>query len=244
MSVAGKVIVITGAGSGIGRALAVGFYRDGARVVGFDISQAGLAETKTEAGMRMLTIAGDVTAEKDVDRLVAVAAEQFGQIDVLVNNAGISDRARFPEIPFEQWARVIEINLLGAVLCTHRVLPLMLERGHGRIVNMVSRAAESTATANTAYAASKAALVSFTKNLAAGIDRQHYPDVLVNALIPGPTNTAIWRDAIPDDRKQAMQKPEAVYPHAKYVVELPAGGPHGRVFFNSQDYPIFARFNV
>jgi len=244
MNISGKVIVITGAGSGIGQALSNGFYRDGAQVVGFDISQTGLAETKTQCGVRMLTVAGDVTLEKDVDRLVAVTMEQFGRIDVLVNNAGISDRERFPDIRFEQWARVIQVDLIGAALCLHRILPLMLEKRCGRVINVVSRAAESTATPNIAYAASKAGLVSFTKNVAAGIDKQQYPDVLVNGFIPGPTRTAIWGDAVPEDRRQAMQSPEVVYPHAKYLVELPAGGPTGRIFFNSQDYPVFARFNA
>jgi NAD(P)-dependent dehydrogenase (short-subunit alcohol dehydrogenase family) len=244
MSIAGKVIIITGAASGIGRALATGFYHDGARVIGFDVDQAGLIETKAECGILMLTVTGDVCAEKDVDRLVAVTMERFGHIDVLVNNAGISDRARFPEIRFEQWARVIQVNLMGAALCLHRILPFMLEKGHGRVINVVSRGAESTASQNTAYSASKAGLVSLTKNVAANIDRQQYPDVLVNGLIPGPTRTAIWGDEIPEDRIQAMQAPEVVYPHAKYLAELPAGGPTGRIFFNSQDYPIFARFNV
>jgi 3-oxoacyl-[acyl-carrier protein] reductase len=244
MSVAGKIIVITGAARGIGQALSIDFSKDGARVIGFDISQAGLAETKAQCGINMLTVAGDVTVEKDVDRLVAVTMERFGRIDVLVNNAGISDRARFPEIRFEEWARVIQVNLIGAALCLHRVLPFMLEKRTGRVINMVSRGAESTATANTAYSASKAGLVSLTKNVAASIDKRQYPDVLVNGLIPGPTRTAIWGDDIPEERKQAMQLPEVVYPHAKYLAELPAGGPTGRIFFNSQDYPIFARFNV
>lgn len=244
MSIAGKVVVITGAASGIGRALATGTYHDGARVVGFDINQASLEQTKSECGINMLTFTGDVCSEKDVDRLVDLALDRFGRIDVLFNNAGISDRGPFPEVPFEQWAQVIRVNLIGAALCIHRILPLMLEKKHGRIINVVSRGAEATMSRNSAYSASKAGLVSLTKNTANGIDRQQYPDVLVNGLIPGITLTNIWGEQVPEERKRDMQPPEAVYPHAKHLVELPAGGPTGRIFFNSQDYPIFARFNA
>ena len=104
------------------------------------------------------------------------------------------------------------------------------------------------ASRNSAYSASKAGLVSLTKNIASTIDRQQYPDVLINGLIPGITRTAIWGNAIavaamPEATAQQMQEPEAVYPHARHLVEIPPGGPTGRIFFNGQDYPIFSRFN-
>ncbi len=249
MSIAGKVIIVTGAGSGIGRAAAQGFYGDNARVVGFDINQAVLEETKTMCGLKMLTLTGDVCSETDVEKLVMMTLERFGRIDVLFNNAGISDRGAFMDITFERWLNVIRVNLIGAALCLHKILPVMMKQGYGRVINVVSRGAESVASRSTAYSASKAGLVSLTKNVANLIDRQQFPDVLINGLIPGITRTAIWGNAIetgalPATTLQQMQEPEVVYPHAKYLVELPAGGPTGRIFFNSQDYPIFSRFNV
>jgi len=249
MTIKGKVVLITGAGSGIGRALAIGFTKDGAQVVAFDINEEGLKETEQACTNRLMTVVGDVISEVDVDRLVATAMEQFGRIDVLFNNAGINEGASlFHELPFENWLRVIEVNLVGVALCTHRVLPGMLERGHGRIINVVSRAAESPGARVSAYAASKAGVITFTKALTNSIDREQYPDVLVNGMIPGITRTAIWGRALEsgmlsDEFLENFQEPEAVYPHARFIAELPSGGPNGRIFWNSKDYAVYQNFN-
>jgi NAD(P)-dependent dehydrogenase (short-subunit alcohol dehydrogenase family) len=249
MSIEGKIILITGAATGIGRAFATGFTQDGARVIGFDINQAGLVETEKACGHRLIAVAGDVTSEADVDRLVTVCIERFGRIDVLFNNAGIPDPGFLLDCPFRDWARVIEVNLIGVALCTRRVLPRMLEQGYGRVINVASRAAESAGARLSAYASSKAGVITFTKAIASSIDREQYPDVLVNAMIPGMTRTPIWDRALAsgmlsDERMRAFQEPEAVYPHARFIVELPSGGPNGRVFFNSTDYPVYQHFNI
>ncbi len=249
MSIAGKVIIITGGASGIGRALAEGFSGDGANIVGFDTNAEGLLETAKLCGSKMLPVTGDVRSAEDVDGLVAATLMKYGRIDVLANNAGVSDAGVFTNIAFDRWVRVIEINLIGAALCLHRVLPVMLKQGYGRVINVVSRGAESVASRNSAYSASKAGLVSLTKTVANCIDRQQYPDVLINGIVPGVTRTAIWGEgiktgAIPQHTLSQMQEPSVVYPHAKFMVELPSGGPSGRIFFNSQDYPIFSRFNA
>jgi len=248
MTIQGKIVVITGAASGIGRALSVGFCRDGARTVGLDVNQEGLAETSQECGGQFLGVAGDTSSEADVDRLVATVMAGFGRIDVLFNNAGISDRGVLHECPFADWSRVIQVNLVGVALCTHRVLPIMLRQGYGRIINVVSRAAESRAAWNTAYAASKAGAVTFTKVLAGALVRDGHGGVLINAMIPGPTRTPIWGEALSEGfmREEVvsqMQGAEAVYPHARFLAELPEGGPTGRVFWNSQEYPIYQHFN-
>ena len=143
----------------------------------------------------------------------------------------------------------VQINLIGVGLCTHRILPGMLERGVGRIVNVASRGAQSTAARNSGYASSKAGVVSFTKNIANTIDREKYPDVLVNAIIPGITKTNIWSRAfgsgvLEEDFLARFQEPEAVYPHTRFIVDLPPDGPNGRTFFYGEDYPVFSRFNV
>ena len=248
MSVRGKVVLITGAATGIGRALAIGFSRDGAHVIGFDTNQDGLAETGQACNNRLVTVTGDVTSEADVDRLVTICVERFGRIDVLFNNAGIADQGTFLDCPFQDWARVIEVNLIGVALCTHRVLPGMLERGYGRIVNVTSRAAEGAGARASAYASSKAGVITFTKSTANSIGRETCPDVLVNAMIPGMTRTPIWARALQsetlgEELLKNLQEPEAVYPHARFIVELPSGGPSGRTFFNSQDYPVYQSFN-
>jgi len=250
MSVKGKVVLITGAASGIGRALAICFHNDDANVAGLDIDGTGLEQTARACGNSMVTVQGDVTSEVDIDRLVAATIERFGRIDILINNAGINDGGSLMySVPFENWKNVIEINLIGVALCTHRVLPGMLERGYGRIVNVVSRAAQSVSTRGSAYAASKAAVVSFTKNIANTIERETHPDVLVNGIIPGITRTAIWSkifesDLMTEERRAMFQEPEAVYPHTRFIVDLPSGGPTGRCFFYGEDYSIFSRFNL
>jgi len=245
----GKVVLITGAGSGIGRALATGFAGDGAHVLGFDVNRAGLEETAKKCAGGMVTVEGDVSSEADVDRLVAAAMECFGRTDVLFNNAGISDAGPLEaDLPFENWARVIRVNLIGLALCTNRVLPVMVRQGYGRIINVVSRAAESRVARNTAYAASKAGVVSLTRTLASALEREGHRDILVNAMVPGPTRTPIWGAALADARPgeellNQLQDPDAVYPHARYLAELPSGGPSGRVFWNSREYPMYAQFN-
>ncbi len=118
MDISKKVIIITGAGSGIGRALAVGFCRDGARVMGMGRTEANLAETsKLCEGQGMDYIVGDVTSEKDVNSLVDRTIEKYVQIDILINNAGVYPQNKFVDSSYEEWAKVIEINLLGAALC-------------------------------------------------------------------------------------------------------------------------------
>jgi NAD(P)-dependent dehydrogenase (short-subunit alcohol dehydrogenase family) len=238
MSYSNKVVVITGAGSGIGRALAVGFAEDGASVVGFGRRRDALEATAEQCDGGMLVVAGDVTSQTDVDHLVTASMDRFGKIDVLVNNAGISGLGTLLDNNFEDWARVIDINLTGLALCTHRILPGMLKRRSGRIINVTSRSAESAREETSAYSASKAGVVTFTKAIAREIDRESYPDILINAMIPGRTisemtpNTTVaagWREA------------KVVYPHTRYIADLPSGGPTGRVFFDSEDYSIYVR---
>jgi len=137
MNVAGRVIIVTGAASGIGRAVAQGFCRDGAYVTGFDVDERVLAESKATGGDRMYVTAGDVCSVPDIEVLVKDTLTRFGRIDVLFNNAGISDRGPFLSIPFEQWLQVIQVNLIGAALCLRHVLPVMLEQKHGRVINVV-----------------------------------------------------------------------------------------------------------
>jgi 3-oxoacyl-[acyl-carrier protein] reductase len=158
---------------------------------------------------------------------------------LLVNNAGIASSGPLLARPFRAWAAVIQVNLLGVALCTHRVLPNMLARGSGRIINVVSRAAEFPFAGLSAYSASKAGVISFTRALAVEVGPPKQPDILINALVPGLTNTAMTQRIAP----ALLQEPEAVYPHMRFLVTLPAGGPHGRVFWNSQEYAMYAQFN-
>ena len=236
MELAGQVIVITGAGSGIGRALAIGFAGDGARVVGCDLDEQGLSETVELCAADILAVTVDVTRAADVTRLVDAAQAQFGRIDVLINNAGIANQGDLLARPFEDWQAVIDVNLSGVARCIHAVLPEMLERNEGRIVNVCSREGETGRRTLSAYSASKAGVSVLTKALAREVRKADCDNVLVNGVIPGGTRTNM-------NRNEAMQDPAAVYPHTKYIVALPRGGPNGRIFFHSEDYAMFSAFN-
>lgn len=228
------VVAITGAGSGIGRALAIGFAGDGDTVLGFERSEEGLRETAALAGPNFVPVAGSVTSAADVEALLRRADADHGGIEVLINNAGIANQGAFLEAAFERWEAVIAVNLAGLARCCHVVLPGMIARGKGRIINVASRAAEAATPTLSAYAASKAGVVTFTRTLAREVGPPANPGILVNCLVPGQTNTGMHPGG---------QDPAVVYPHARFIAELPDGGPNGRIFWNSKDYSIYTRFN-
>jgi len=124
----------------------------------------------------------------------------------------------------------------------------MIKQGHGRIISVISRAAEAQGANNTAYAASKAGVATLTRALAHGLIQNGHNDVLINSMIPGPTRTPIWgdtvnNDVLPERLLNELQDASAVYPHARFLVELPPGGPNGCVFWNSREYPLYQHFN-
>ena len=222
---AGRTIVITGAGAGVGRGLAVGFCADGADVVGIGRTERDLEETAARCGGRMHFVVGDVSKESDVDRLFEEATRRHAKVDVLVNNAAVYPKKTFLESPHAEWVAAFEINVFGTALCCRKVLPGMLERGHGRIINMGSFAWKGPIPSASAYSASKAAVSVFTKSLAAEIDRARHPDVLVNELLAGQFKTRM---------SDVGEHPDAAYPHARTVASLPAGGPHGEIFLHGE----------
>lgn len=222
--------MITGAGAGIGRALAAGFLGDGAFVVALNRSRA----ERPLRNRRLVTLLGDVTSEADVERAVEAAVKRFGRIDVLVNNAGVKYPGEFVSQPLSELVEQVQVNLVGAAICSHLVLRQMKTQGYGRVVNLVSREAENPRGFASGYAASKAGLVALTKSLSREIGPPRGDDILVNAVIPGLTRTGMCPEG---------QEPEAVYPFVREAATLPAGGANGRVFFHGRDYPFFAAFN-
>ncbi len=237
LSVEGKTVLVTGAGAGIGQALARSFAADGANVVACDMNETGLAETVTGHEGTFLVQRCDVTNAEDVHGLVRTAMDRFDSIDILINNAGIAWQAPFHEVDFDKWQRVIDVNLIGLARLTHAVLPHMIQADFGRIINVISRGAEGTAPGTSPYGASKAGAVILTRTVANEM-RALDLDILCNGIIPGMTNSSIWGRDMPH-----MQPCEAVYPHAKFVATLPKGGPTGLTYWNSHPYPIFKHFS-
>lgn len=158
----GKTAIVTGAGSGIGRAVAVRLAREGARVIAGDISAERLDELAQELGDAVAVVEGDISREETAQALVAAAGNR---VDVLVNNAGIMDDfLPAAEVDDQTWERVIAVNVTGAMRLTRAVLPLMLEAGSGSIVNVGSEAGLRGSCAGVAYTASKHAVEGLTKN--------------------------------------------------------------------------------
>jgi 2-hydroxycyclohexanecarboxyl-CoA dehydrogenase len=230
------VAVITGVGGGIGRALAIGFSRGGTKVVGISRDEQKLHETASECPEGMLdSIVGDVGSEEDVDRLFSYTLDRYGKVDVLINNAAVYPKGMILEQSTQEWFGAQRINILGIFLCCRKALPPMMERGYGRIINLGSFAARGPVPGGSAYSVSKAAVMCLTKALAVEIDRNKYPNILVNEMVPGTVKTGI--SAVGDD-------PTEIYPHARFLADLPAGGPTGRIFIKSdlfdEDYGLRA----
>jgi 3-oxoacyl-[acyl-carrier protein] reductase len=186
----GQVAVVTGAGRGIGRGIACGLAAAGAHVVVVDRPVDERAHETVasiaRAGGRATAIAADVTDEAATQRMVEEAIAAVGQIDVLVNNAGVSDHVPFAEMTVAAWDRIMAVNLRGVFLCTRYVVPHMVERGSGKIINIASQLGQIGGAEMVHYSASKGGVIGFTKALA----RELAPaGILVNAIAPGPINT-------------------------------------------------------
>ncbi|MDH6626147.1 NAD(P)-dependent dehydrogenase (short-subunit alcohol dehydrogenase family) [Streptomyces sp. LBL] len=192
----GRGVVVTGAASGIGRAAALKFAQEGAKVLVADLDRAGIEETVEEigaAGGTAVAVVGDLSDQQVVDEVVERAVDAFGRVDVLVNNAGIMDRmSALGETGDSEWERVIRINLTAPFLLTRAVLPHMLAAGRGSIVFTASEAALRGSTAGAAYTASKHGIVGLVKNLAVMYRGQ---GIRANAVAPGPTTTSMRVDA-------------------------------------------------
>jgi 3-oxoacyl-[acyl-carrier protein] reductase len=193
MKMDGRVAVVTGGAQGIGRALALGLAREGAKVVIADL-QANKAESVakelSDAGTEALALAVDVANEPAVKRLAEQTFNRFGRIDILVNDAGVYLKAPVIEISEENWDRTINVNLGGNFLCSRAFVPAMRAQRSGRIISIASGIAHYGAKEFAPYAASKAAIIGFVKALA----REVGPDgITVNAICPGAANTAMPR---------------------------------------------------
>ncbi len=200
-----KIAIITGGGSGIGRASAELFAREGARVVVADFNEKAAQETAAairQAGGEAISVQVDVSDSAQVQRLVDTTLQTYGGIDILVNNAGILLFGTALDTSQQDWERVIAINLTGTFLVSKAVLPHMIARGGGSIVNLTSSTGAHDAAANTvAYVTSKGGVALLTRAMA--IDHAKH-NVRVNAVAPGPTDTPMLRDAMSPEQLAAF----------------------------------------
>jgi NAD(P)-dependent dehydrogenase (short-subunit alcohol dehydrogenase family) len=185
-----RIAIVTGAGQGIGRAIALGLAREGARVAIADLNEASANTVKNEieaSGGRALVIRTDVSNEDSVQAMVERSLQEFGRVDILVNNAGIFPTSPVEGMSEEDWDRVIGTNLVGAFLCARAVVPKFLEQGTGRIISITSGRAFQGAKNGAHYAASKAGIIGFSKSLALELAPH---GITVNVICPGITDTA------------------------------------------------------
>lgn len=186
----GKAAIVTGGGSGIGRALTLGLAAEGARVCVSDIDSARAESVAAEIGAPAIAIQCDVSDSAEVDAMVDDAVKRLGRLDILVNNAGRAQRGFVAELTDEQWDSVIAVNLRGTFLCSRAALRHMIPQRSGRIVNTASGLGMRPSPGGSAYGASKAAVIHFTQTLAMEVARYA---ITVNAFTPGVTDTPFWR---------------------------------------------------
>ncbi|MCL7425670.1 SDR family NAD(P)-dependent oxidoreductase [Streptomyces sp. YS415] len=207
----GRGVIVTGAGSGIGRATALAFAAQGDRVLVADLNAEGALAVVAQiegAGGTAVAVTGDLSEGAVVDAVVATAVERFGGVDVLVNNAGIMDRmSAVADVSDAEWERVIRVNLTAPFQLTRAVLPHMLAAGKGVIVNTASEAGLRGSAAGAAYTASKHGMVGLTKNLAV---MYRGKGIRANAIAPGGTETGIVVDAEPGAHGPATLGPHFV----------------------------------
>lgn len=198
----GKVAVVTGAGgrgNSIGRAYALGLAQAGASVVVADLNAEGAQKVTDEiiaSGGKALAVGVDITQPESVANMAKAAAQAFGGVDILVNNAALMAELTHTsavDIPIDEWNRIMNVNLTGALNCAQAIVPLMRQRGGGKIVNQVSGGAFP---AVSVYGVSKLALLGLTTTLARQLGREK---INVNAIAPGNTTSDAGRQLTPDD---------------------------------------------
>jgi NAD(P)-dependent dehydrogenase (short-subunit alcohol dehydrogenase family) len=230
LSLTEKVVVTTGAGSGLGRSFSQALAADGACVVLFGRTRESLEETAAGCPDGSATVVvGDVTSAADVTRLFAETIARHSRIDVLLTCAGVNPQGPWLDISHAEWAEAMQVNVLAVERCCREAIPVMRRTGHGRIVNLGSRTASQAPAGWSAYATSKAALSALTRML--GLELADDSDILINDLIPGITKSKM---------SPSGQDPADVYPYLKQLLELPAGGPSGLAWFKGQPVNIWA----
>jgi 2-hydroxycyclohexanecarboxyl-CoA dehydrogenase len=193
MSLAGKNVIVTGAASGIGLAAAQRFAREGANVGIWDINEQGAQQAAVDlraSGVKTIASRVDVSNRQQVDAAVERFHAEIGAVNILVNNAGVTDFRPFMEVTEENWDRVMTINLKSMLVCTQAVLPDMLAAKWGRIINISSSSAQTGSARMTTYAASKGGVIAFTKALAQELAPT---GITVNNIPPGFVDTPMLR---------------------------------------------------
>ncbi|PLS18565.1 2-hydroxycyclohexanecarboxyl-CoA dehydrogenase [Bacillus sp. M6-12] len=208
MNLRNQVALVTGGGRGIGRSIVEKLTELGASVAivsNVESDNIQLHNSLKEIDLKSIPITADVTKLSEVKEAVRLTEEQLGPISILVNNAGWDKIERFIDSDEESWIETIDINLIGQMRFCSEVLPSMIERQYGRIVNVASDAGRVGTSGQVAYSAAKGGVIAFTKGLAREVARN---GITVNCVAPGPTNTPLYQEVIDGNPRlaQALEK--------------------------------------
>lgn len=244
MRLANKVAIVTGSSRGIGKAIALAFAREGAQVVVAarteqvkDPRLPGTIHDTLQAiralGADAIAVKCDISVEEDVERLMQETLTAFGRVDILVNNAAILFPAPILQLPFKHWHIMMKVNMNGMFLCTKAVLPHMVERKSGNILNITSNVPHMLAHgAALGYGATKAAMNFLTQGLAVQLKAYN---IAVNALNPGPIKSEGAMFAMPNNDWTGWHEPEFVGPAAIFLASQDAHGVTGQVV-NAEEF--------
>lgn len=233
IELSGHIAIVTGAGNGIGRAIAARLAREGARVVVNDLKMAAAQQTQQEianSGGTALAVAGDVSAPEDVAAMFVACQEAYGHCTLLVNNAGVVQQSLFENLSIEDWDRMIAVHLRGTFLCTRTAIEPMLDAGEGCIINIASQLGQIGGVELVHYSAAKAGIIGMTKALAREVSAR---GVRVNAVAPGPINTELVRNLSEDWRAtKAAELPLGYFGESDDVADTVAflASPQARIY--------------
>ena len=225
MDLKGKSAIVTGAGQGIGRGIALSLAKHGADVMVCDLNQETAASVAREIealGRKALAFKMNVASEEDTKKMAEEANKYFGKIDLLYNNAGTISMSLIEDLDVKAWDKIFEVNCKGVFLCSKAVIPYMKKQGKGRIINTASQAGKTGLSLLTHYCATKAAVILFTKGLALEMAPHN---ILVNSICPGSVMTdmtvreAEWASKISGKEPEALLKEwESAVPLKRYAL--------------------------
>ncbi|MBI3303042.1 MAG: SDR family oxidoreductase [Deltaproteobacteria bacterium] len=244
MRLTNKVAIITGSSRGIGKAIALAFAREGARIVVAarteqvkDPRLPGTIHNTLQQlqalGADAIVVRCDISTEEEVERMMQETLKAFGQVDILVNNAALLVPTPILQLPFKHWNVMMKVNMNGMFLCTKAVLPHMVERKRGNILNITSDVPRMTATGGAiGYGVTKAAMNHFTQSLAVQM-KEH--NIAVNSMNPGPIKTEGAMFAMPNNDWTGWHDPAFVGPPAVFLASQDAHGVTGQIV-NAEEF--------
>ena len=222
MRLQGKVAIVTGAASGMGRAIALRYAQEGASVVIADLNQAAaqtVADTITSSGGKAVAVAVDVRKQEQVQAMVDTAVTEFGGLDILVNNAGVGKIIPFLETTEQDWDFMFDINCKGLLWCSQAAAKVMIEQGRGgKIINLASQAGRRGESLVLAYCASKACVISMNQSIALALAPHK---INVNAIAPGIVDTPFWDEV--DKQFAKLLNMEIGEPKRTFTASIPLG---------------------